>query len=220
MRLDYMSQCSHHKVTFCSNYEFEYRENWENKAKLANERKYFSNFDLFNLTGIPFDKEEIVQIEPYSNNPMYMYQVNWADSFYLYYYESPYIYWPCVCDKLDAPYTDSFELERPLWKFYKINDTTYFSTRLMIETRDSFLHTPSQIFWKRSLQNCYRSGKCNQRYRNHRAKKSPFVYTYRLLPKDTPKDLFWEIANNKKPKLKKKRQRRFSMDSLIRSFQK
>jgi len=217
----------HHKSEFCSTYLEAYENDWINRQKMAKSRTYYGNFDLFAQIGTAIS-DTINTLLP---NPergyeaadfdsLYMYRVNWADSFYLYHYRSPYLVERCVCDMYDASYTDSFELERPLWKFYKINDTTYFSTRLVLYTRDSFLHTPNQILWKRNLQNRDSLGNFSQRYENERKKKKPFIYTYRLIRQQMPKDLFWQMANNRSPKLATQVIPRFSMDSLIRSFQK
>ena len=224
--LFHISQCSHHKVEFCSHYQYSYDTNWINREKFADTRPYFSSFDLFNQIGTALvSKLDSSRRDVYTYlnyyNLAYMYKISWADSFYLYHYRSPHIVERCVCDMYDASYTDSFELERPVWKFYKLNDTTYFSTRLVQNQRDSFLHQPQQIIWKRATQNCSRRlGACEQQYNYKFGKKQEVAIVRRLRRSKMPADLFWQITTYQNPKLSSRKIPNFSMDSLIRSFQK
>ena len=210
----FRSQCSDRKAHFCSSYEYFYDEDWNNRQKFADTRQYFSNFNLFSQVGTACDSLKYLQI--YSKKyGSYMYKIAWADSFYLYHYGSPYIIKPCICDMYDIRRIKIFELERPIWKFYKLNDTTYFSTRFVQDYWDSVLHQPQQMLWKRTYQRCDSLRNCKQT----RLKNRP-VYTYKLLRKNMPENLFWLITKQHKPIIKRRRHPYFSMDSLIRKFQK
>jgi len=213
----------HPKTWFGEAYHSLYKYDWANRKNFADTRQYFSNFNLFEQLGKPFTNADtanftLIRSDDSKNTFSYLYKVSWQDSFYLYHYSSPYVKRGYVCAMYNARFTDSFRLERPIWKFYKLDDTTYFSIRFVGENyRDSVLHQPQQLYWKRIFHDCDTLGNCVQAYNK---KGEPIFNTYQLARKDMPTDLFWQIVDQDNPKIQRKYLPNFSMDSLIRSFQK
>ncbi len=188
-------------------YKLAYNKNFPSK-KNKKKYNYYKNFDLFSMSG-----DSVI-----SKAQGYLYTQTWQDSFYLYYYSLD-DYKSCLFHNFP---TLKYKDERPVWKFYPINDTTYISHMLIVGrkgfqggiggygyfSRQTFIHTPSYIWYGR------------QYYLDT----FPPKVILGLEKTKSSEMLFWEFAKQSRYMFQNnsfvEQTPTFSMDSLIRSFQK
>jgi len=192
-------------------YKKAYKTAYKNNHPSSNRAKiYHSNFDLFSLAGLDTNTKNI-------DRNAYIYQNFWADSFHLYYYHQDI---KRACFYQNLPDIKDFNYEQPVWKFYKLTDTSYISYFYLNSSksdmnRQNYLHNQ---LWGYHTKNKMYLICCEYKQQNLKNKYVLIFEKDKI--REEKNSLFWQLVTHKFENYTTTNDDITFLDSLIRSFQK